>query len=149
MERATSTKTACRLLGASRATLYRQRRPRPEREAAPRPESANTLSRAEARHILDTVGSEEHCDLAPAQVWARLLDDGTYLCSVPTMYRLLAAAGESKERRRQRTHPARKKLELMASAPDRVWSWDIEHHEALSGREELEDLFLRPVAAGR
>lgn len=52
-------------------------------------------------------------DLAPAQVWARLLDDGVYLCSISTMYRLLAVAGESRERRRQRTHPARKKPELI------------------------------------
>ncbi|MFV0258109.1 MAG: hypothetical protein ACK5PP_06635 [Acidimicrobiales bacterium] len=52
--------------------------------------------------------SEDYCDLAPAQVWARLLDDGIYLCSIRTMYRLLAIAGENRERRRQRTHPARK-----------------------------------------
>ncbi len=69
--------------------------------------------------------SEEYCDLAPAQVWARLLDDGTYLCSISTMYRLLAAAGESRERRRQRTHPAKKKPELIARRPNQVWSWDI------------------------
>ena len=53
--------------------------------------------------------SPEYCDLAPAQVWARLLDDGIYLCSISTMYRLLAVAGENRERRRQRTHPAKKK----------------------------------------
>jgi putative transposase len=69
--------------------------------------------------------SEEHCDLAPAQVWARLLDDGRYLCSISTMYRLLAAAGENRERRRQRTHPAKKKPELCAHRPLEVWSWDI------------------------
>jgi len=57
--------------------------------------------------------SPEYCDLAPAQVWARLLDDGVYLCSIRTMYRLLAAAGENRERRRQRTHPANKKPELI------------------------------------
>ncbi|CAN5481654.1 hypothetical protein BH24ACT5_BH24ACT5_12840 [soil metagenome] len=69
--------------------------------------------------------SSEYCDLAPAQVWARLLDDGIYLCSISTMYRLLAIAGESRERRRQRTHPAKKKPELIARRPNEVWSWDI------------------------
>ncbi|MFN0026338.1 MAG: transposase [Acidimicrobiales bacterium] len=56
---------------------------------------------------------------------ARLLDDGVYLCSISTMYRLLAAAGENRERRRQRTHPAKKKPELLATRPNQVWSWDI------------------------
>lgn len=69
--------------------------------------------------------SEEYCDLAPAQVWARLLDDGIYLCSISTMYRLLAAAGENRERRRQRTHPTRQRPELVARRPNQVWSWDI------------------------
>jgi putative transposase len=58
-------------------------------------------------------------------VWARLLDDGVYLCSISTMYRLLTIVGENRERRRQRTHPARTKPELIATAPNRVWSWDI------------------------
>jgi len=85
----------------------------------------NKLPEAERQHILDVLRSEEYCDLAPAQVWARLLDDGVYLCSISTMYRLLAIAGENRERRRQRTHPARKKPELIATAANRVWSWDI------------------------
>ncbi len=68
---------------------------------------------------------EEYCDLAPAQVWARLLDDGVYLCSISTMYRLLAIAGENRERRRQRTHPATQQPELIARRPNQVWSWDI------------------------
>ena len=69
--------------------------------------------------------SEEYCDLAPAQIWARLLDDDTYLCSISTMYRLLASLGENRERRRQRTHPAKKKPELIARRPLQVWTWDI------------------------
>lgn len=125
LEAVTSTKRACALLGASRATVYRRRRPPAPRPAAPRPEPANKLTEAERQHILDVLRSEEYCDLAPAQVWARLLDDGIYLCSISTMYRLLAIAGENRERRRQRTHPARKKPELIATAPNRVWSWDI------------------------
>lgn len=68
-----------------------------------RPTPPNALSEAERQHILAVLRSAEYCDLAPAQVWARLLDDDMYLCSISTMYRLLALAGENRERRRQRT----------------------------------------------
>jgi putative transposase len=83
------------------------------------------LTEAERQHVLTVLRSPQYCDLAPAQVWARLLDDGLYLCSISTMYRLLAAAGETRERRRQRTHPAKKRPELIATAANQVWSWDI------------------------
>ncbi|HLI23598.1 MAG TPA: IS3 family transposase, partial [Acidimicrobiales bacterium] len=122
---ATSISHACALLGASRATLYRRRRPPLLGPPAPRPAPIHKLSEAERQRILTLLRSEEYCDLAPAQIWARLLDDGIYLCSISTMYRLLRAAGESRERRRQRTHPARKKPELIARRPNAVWSWDI------------------------
>ena len=125
LEAVTSTKRACALLGASRATIYRRRKPTAPGPAAPRPEPANKLTEAERQQILAVLRSAEYCDLAPAQVWARLLDDGIYLCSISTMYRLLAAVGENRERRRQRTHPARKKPELIARTPNQVWSWDI------------------------
>ncbi len=125
LEAVTSTKEACTLLGASRATVYRRRRPPVARPLVPRPEPANKLSEAERQHVLAVLRSPERCDLAPAQVWARLLDDGIYLCSISTMYRLLAIAGENRERRRQRTHPARKKPELIARRPNQVWTWDI------------------------
>lgn len=125
LEAVTSTKRACALLGASRATLYRRRNP-PQRPAPmARPEPANKLTEAERQHILSVLRSPQYCDLAPAQVWARLLDDGIYLCSIRTMYRLLDIAGENRERRRQRTHPAKKKPELIATTPNQVWSWDI------------------------
>jgi putative transposase len=125
LEAVTSTKRACALLGASRATIYRHRRPPMARLSTPRPAPANKLTEAERQHILAVLRSEAYCDLAPAQVWARLLDDGIYLCSISTMYRLLAIAGENRERRRQRTHPARKRPELIAHRPNQVWSWDI------------------------
>ena len=125
LEAVTSTKQACALLGASRATTYRRRRPPVPRPLPPRPEPANKLTEAERQHILTVLRSAEYCDLAPAQVWARLLDDGIYLCSISTMYRLLAITGENRKRRRQRTHPARKKPELIARRPNEVWSWDI------------------------
>lgn len=125
LARVTCTRRAGGLLGRSRATHYRHRRGPVLGPPAPRPAPANSLSEAERQQVLTVLRSEEFCDLAPAQVWARLLDDGIWLCSISTMYRLLAVAGENRERRRQRTHPAKKKPELMASEPNRVWSWDI------------------------
>jgi putative transposase len=149
---ATSTKKACALLGASRATIYRRRRPPVLGPPVSRPVPINKLSEAERQRILTLLRSEEYCDLAPAQIWARLLDDGIYLCSISTMYRLLRAAGESRERRRQRTHPARKKPELIARRPNAVWSWDI---TKLAGPERgvyynlfvIIDIFSRYVVA--
>ncbi len=121
----TSTSRACTLLGKPRATHYRRRRPPVAGPPAPRPAPPNKLTEAERQHVLSLLRSQEYCDLAPAQVWARLLDDGVYLCSISTMYRLLAMAGENRERRRQRTHPAKKRPELIARRPNQVWSWDI------------------------
>ena len=121
----TSTARACTLLGKARATHYRRQRPPMLGPPAPRPSPPNRLSEAERQRILTVLRSPEYCDLAPAQVWARLLDDGVYLCSISTMYRLLVIAGENRERRRQRTHPAKKRPELIARAPNEVWSWDI------------------------
>jgi putative transposase len=152
LEKATSTKSACRLLGASRATHYRRRHPALLCPPAPRPSPQNALCEVERQHILSVLRSPEHCDLAPAQIWARLLDDGTYLCSISTMYRLLASVGETRERRRQRTHPAKVKPELVATAPNRVWSWDI---TKLKGPERgkyyelfvIIDIFSRYVVA--
>jgi putative transposase len=125
LEAMTSTSAACDLLGVSRATRYRRQRPPLAGPPPPRPAPPNKLTEAERQHVLTVLRSEEYCDLAPAQVWARLLDDGIYLCSISTMYRLLAIAGENRERRRQRTHPATKKPELIARRPNEVWSWDI------------------------
>ena len=125
LEAVTSTAQACALLGASRATRYRRRQPPRLGPPRPRPVPSNRLSEAEREHILSVLRSAQHCDLAPAEIWARLLDDGVYLCSISTMYRLLAIAGENRERRRQRTHPAKQRPELIARAPNRVWSWDI------------------------
>jgi transposase InsO family protein len=125
LEAVTSTSAACDLLGVSRATRYRRRRPPVAGPPAPRPAPPNKLTEAERQRVLTVLRSDEYCDLAPAQVWARLLDDGIYLCSISTMYRLLAVAGENRERRRQRIHPATKKPELIATAPNQCWSWDI------------------------
>jgi len=122
---ATSTARACWLLGRARATHHRRQQPPVLGPPAPRPTPPNALSEPERHQVLTVLRSPEYCDLAPAQVWAKLLDDGIYLCSIRTMYRLLAIAGENRERRRQRTHPAKKKPELCATRPNEGWSWDI------------------------
>ena len=83
------------------------------------------LGPAEQAAVLAELHSERFVDQAPATVYATLLDEGRYLCSVATMYRLLRADGEVHERRRQATHPAAIKPELLATAPNQVWSWDI------------------------
>lgn len=119
------TKRACALLGRSRATHYRRcQAPRPPSPIL-RPSPPNALSESERQRVLDLLHRSDYADLAVAQVWSRTLDEGTYLCSPSTMYRLLRANGETKERRRQRSHPAKKKPELMASRANEIWSWDI------------------------
>jgi putative transposase len=80
--------------------------------------------------VLGILHQERFVDQAPATIYATLLDEGRYVCSVPTMYRVLRAADEVHERRRQASHPATVKPELVASSPNQVWSWDIERHEA-------------------
>ncbi len=82
------------------------------------------LSGAERDQVREVLNSEEHADEAPATVYAKLLDKGVHLASVPTMYRILRANDEVRERRRQATHPAKKKPELIATKPNEVHSWD-------------------------
>jgi putative transposase len=118
-------KAACQAVGRSRASHYRARNPRPRPSRPPRV-SPRALRPDERDQIVATLNGERFCDLAPAQVWARLLDeDGTYLCSVSTMYRLLRQRHEVRERRRIACHPAHVKPELVATGPNQVWSWDI------------------------
>jgi len=121
---------ACQAVGAAQASYYRRHRhsPAPERPAPiphrdrPQPRA---LSETERQAILAQLHSERFVDLAPAEVWATLVDEGVYLGSVSTFYRLLRQAGEVRERRRQAIHPATVKPELVATAPNQVWSWDI------------------------
>jgi putative transposase len=112
----------CDALGISRASLYRRRRPRPQRRRAT-PERA--LGEPERQEVLRVLHSERFVDAAPVQVHATLLEEGRYLCSPRTMYRLLASSGEVRERRDQLQHPNYVKPELVAAAPNQVWSWDI------------------------
>ena len=97
----------------------------PPAPRTPRPCPPLALDAQERRTLLDTLNSERFADTAPAAVHATLLGEGTYIGSVRTMYRLLAANGGCRERRNQLTHPAYTKPELLAIAPNQVWSWDI------------------------
>ena len=116
---------ACRALGVAPATIYRRRHPPERRPSQPRPQPARALSLTEREGVLQVLHLERFVDSSPAQVWATLLDEGRYLCSQRTMYRLLAEHGEVRERRDQLTHPGYTKPELLAERPNEVWSWDI------------------------
>ena len=116
---------ACAVLGVSRATLYRQTQPRLPPAVWVRPPNPRRLNDLERDAILATLHSEEFVDQPPYEVYARLLSRGTYLASIRTMYRLLAAAGESDERRSQRAPMKHAKPALLATAPNQVWTWDI------------------------
>ena len=97
----------------------------PPRPRTPRPCPPLALDAQEQQALLAVLNSERFADTAPAAVHATLLSEGTYLGSVRTMHRLLAASGSGRERRNQLTHPAYTKPELLALAPNQVWSWDI------------------------
>ena len=115
---------ACQALGVSRATFYRRQRSTPGHRQ-PRPTPARALCEAEREQILDVLAGPRFVDRAPAEVVATLLDEGHYLCSERTMYRILAADQPVRERRNQREHPQYTKPELVATAPNQTWSWDI------------------------
>lgn len=112
----------CRTLGISRSTWYRRQKPKtaPDRRKAPR-----KLTETERTNVLGLLTSDEFSDQSPAAVHAQLLDDGRYLCSTRTMYRILEARKLVKQRRHQRKHPVYQKPELLATGPNQVWSWDI------------------------
>ncbi len=118
------TRPACRVLGAAPATIYRRRRPPDPRPAGPRRVTARSLSQTERDAVLAELHSPRLIDASPAEVWATLLDEGRYLASERTMYRLLAAQGETRDRRDQLTHPTYQRPELLAEAPNEVWSWE-------------------------
>ena len=116
---------ACRVLGVARATAYRHRLPGVASPARPRRPPPLALSEQERSAVLGELHSERFADASPAQVYATLLDEGTYLASERTMYRLLTAAAEVRERRDQLRHPAYARPELLATGPNELWSWDI------------------------
>ena len=130
------TAAACRAMSVSRATLYRRRNPpaQPTTEERPQGRHARALSDPERQAVLDALHSERFADQAPATVYASLLDEGAYHCSVSTMYRILRQNREVRERRDQLRHPNYRKPELLATAPNQVWSWDITKLVTIHGR---------------
>ncbi len=117
---------ACQSLAVPRASYYRRRSAKSANEPGrSRRRSPRALSRQERQQVLDLLHSERFVDKAPQEVYASLLDEGTYLCSVRSMYRILDQAREVRERRNQLRHPCYKKPELLATGPNQVWSWDI------------------------
>ena len=119
------TRTALRALAAAPATWYRRRALRVVRAPRLRPVPPLALAAAERERILQTLNSPRFVDLTPYTAYAELLDEGIYFGSVRTFYRVLATAGELRERRDQLIHPAHTMPQLSATAPNQVWSWDI------------------------
>lgn len=117
---------ACQAVGLPRATYYRvaDERANPS-QPSPRPTPNRALTPLEREGVLEVARSDRFADVAPAQIFNQLLDEGRYLCSISTIYRILHAAQEVRERRNQLMHPVYKKPELLATAPNQVWSWDI------------------------
>ena len=147
------TAVACRAFGVPRASLYRRRQrgadPAPPRPRAP---SHRALGEAERGQVLDLLHSERFVDQAPTQVCAALLDEDRYLCSVRTMYRILDANQEVRERRNQRRHPVYQKPELLATGPNEVL--DMGYNE-VEGPTEVDLLlpvrdsgYLQPPSRG-
>ena len=119
------TSGACAAVGRSRATHYRRLNPpapAPKREPTPQPRALSVIERT---RVLEVLHSGRFVDMAPPSVYATLLDEGTYLASVPTMYRILRSVDEVRERRRVAIHPAHVKPELAAWRPNTIWSSDI------------------------
>jgi putative transposase len=123
LARAIGVVPACESMGVARSSLYYQRRETQEPKSRPKPERA--LTDGERQKVLDELHCDRFVDKSPGEVWATLLDEGVYLCSERTMYRILADNEEVKERRNQLKHPEYTKPELLAEGPNEVWSWDI------------------------
>jgi len=120
-------KKACSYLGIARASYYRFTRKAPHQRPRLKTQGKHplALSDSQKQAVLDCLHSERFVDKAPQEIYATLLDEGVYLCSQRTMYRYLQAEGELKERRQQRRLVSYKKPELLATAPNQLWSWDI------------------------
>jgi transposase InsO family protein len=121
------TAAACIALGVSRASVQRRRARliAPAAVARPRPKPARALTVPQRQAVLDLLHAPRFADQAPAEVYASLLDEGVYHCSIRTMYRVLDQNDEVRERRNQLRHPVYRKPELLAERPNQVWSWDI------------------------
>jgi putative transposase len=143
---------AARAVGAARATIYRRRRPPPRRPATTRPAPVNRLAPEEREAGLALLHAPEFLDLSPWTLYAHLLDQGRYVCSVSTFYRLLGEHGEVRERRDQLRHERHAVPRLHATGPNQVWSWDITKLRGPRSGEVFHlyvviDLFSRYVVA--
>jgi putative transposase len=142
-------RAACQAVGSPQASWYRRHRqsPAPQRPA-PVPHrdrvQPRALSEAERQAILHELHSERFIDVSPTEVWAILLDEGRYFGSLSTFYRLLRDASGTRERRRQATHPASVKPELVATEPNAVWSWDNRRPARQRRRSRPSATRLRP-----
>jgi hypothetical protein len=125
LEPLVGTAAACGGSGKSRATHYRRCQPPALGPRCSRSTPSNALTAQETAELFALLRSPRFVDLAPAQVWAITLDEGLYLASISTMYRVLRASNEVRERRAQAKHPPRVRPELMAERPNMCWSWDI------------------------
>lgn len=114
---------ACAVLGVCRSSLYRIRKPHPETDIPAI--SPRTFTPAEKEKVLQELNSERFQDCAPREVYATLIDEGVYLCSWRSMYRILDENEQVRERRNQLHHPNYTKPELLATGPNQLWSWDI------------------------
>lgn len=122
----TSWKQACDALGISRASAYRYWKPKADIEVVrQRPKPVRTLSESEVQQVLDILHCKRFVDMAPAEIYATLLDENLYMCSIRTMYRILEQNEEVRERRIQASHVEYAKPELLATHPNELWSWDI------------------------
>jgi putative transposase len=130
---------ACVMLAVARASYYRSL---VARVLGSRPPPPRTLSEGERAKVLDVLHEPRFVDLAPAEVFATLLDEGRYLCSERTMYRILAANSEVRERRNQLRHMNHPRPELLATKPNELWSWDI---TKLKGPEKWTYFYLYVV----
>jgi transposase InsO family protein len=121
------TAAVCAAVGVSRATVHRARAvlTTPPVLSLPRSRPARALTEPQQKTVLDVLHAPRFADQAPAEIYATLLDEGVYHCSIRTMYRILDRQGEIRERRRQLRHPVYQKPELLAERPNEVWSWDI------------------------
>ena len=139
---------ACQVLGMPRSSFYRTRQPKPPSSRPPKP--SRSLSQEEEKEVLSVLHEPRFVDHSPATIWATLLDESRYYCSVRTMYRILHKHQEVKERRNQLRHPKYQKPELLAKKPNEVWTWDITELRGPAKHERfylyvILDLFSRYV----
>jgi putative transposase len=132
------TRRACEMVGVARASWFRHQQPPKLRKHVKRI-SPRALTQSERQGVLDTLHEKRFCDASVREVYASLLDEGRYVASVPTMYRILRSVDEARERRRVAVHPPTVKPELVATAPRQVWSWDI---TKLLGRQKWTYFYL-------